>query len=58
MKCKTTRPDKNGWYYTFKMRLDGSIVIQQKNKKLEKHRELHVFGKENLNTFYEVFFIR
>ena len=56
MISKTTKKDKYGWYYTFRLRNDGTIIIQQKNNDNveEKHNEIHIYGDGVLELFKKV----
>lgn len=56
MKSRTTKESRLGWYYTFRLRKDGTLIIQQKNKRdvQEKHKEIYIFGKGVLDTLKEV----
>ena len=57
MISKTTEKDEHGWYYTFRMRKDGTVIIQQKNNSdnvQEKHNEIHIYGNGVLGILNEV----
>ena len=57
MISKTTEKDEYGWYYTFRKRNDGTIIIQQKNNSdnvQEKHNEIHIYGDGVLELLKEV----
>ena len=56
MKSITTKKNSTGWNYTFKKRSDGTIIIQQKNSGLDIHREIRIFGDEELTAFKKVIF--
>jgi len=57
MKSITTKLNKYGWYYTFRRRNDGTLIIIQKcndKDRFDNYREIHIFGKEELKAFKKV----
>lgn len=54
MKSITTKPDKQGWNYTFRKNKDGTIVIQQKNNKSMIYRSIDIVGEGVLDALCEV----
>ena len=56
----TTKPDKHGWYYTFKKRKDNTIIIELKRLDYKRKpyvksiNDIHIYGDGVFETLKDL----